>query len=123
MKNLTVVALVGGIIFLMGMTSGEARKRPTIDSFGVCWNAPDADYDCDGTICTCCYDEGADAGCWVCNADLTDCDWDPKYSSAAPARGDTLKVSPEAPSKGRQQKLPKLDAPLSEPSIKMETKD
>jgi hypothetical protein len=37
--------------------------------------------------------------------------------------GDTLKVSPEAPGKWRQPKLPKLDAPLNEPSIKMESRD
>jgi hypothetical protein len=116
--RLCSVALVGGIISLMMITAGEARRRPTIDSPGVCFNAPDTDYDCDGTICSCCYDEGPDAGCWICDAGPGTCVWDPKARAGrAPSTGDTLTISPETPGKGKLPKLPKFNAPLSEPQI------
>jgi hypothetical protein len=97
--SLSSAAVIGAIISLAMVTSAEAKRRPTIDSPGTCFNAPDADYDCDGTICSCCYEDGPDAGCWICNAGTpADCVWDPKVSSGrrdiVPQLPDTLTISP-----------------------------
>jgi hypothetical protein len=104
-----ITAVVFALISLTVATSADAGRRPTIDSAGICFNAPGADQDCDGTLCTCCYDEGPDAGCWICNAFTPDdCVFDPKVSSikdAVPKRPkltispDTLTTSPVLPTK------------------------
>jgi hypothetical protein len=92
----TVVLLA--ILSLAVATTADARRRPTVDSPGVCFGV-EGSYDCDGTLCSCCYDEGPDAGCWICNAGTPDdCVFEPKVSSrkdAVPKRPDKLTISPD----------------------------
>ena len=75
-------ALMFAVLSLTIITSADARRRPTIDSPGICMDV-DGSYDCDGTICSCCYDEGPDAGCWICDAKAGEtCVFDPKYRAS-----------------------------------------
>jgi hypothetical protein len=115
--NLSSAAILGVLISLAIVTSADAKRRPTIDTVYKCMHGA-GDKECDGTLCTCCYDEGSDAGCWICDdGPLADnCVFDPKYSNMKGDAGatvpETLTISPDTgssvpfkrPEKGKETK-------------------
>jgi hypothetical protein len=77
---LVILAAVIAVCFASDLV--HAKNRPTVDdpTGADCWLDSDADQDCSGNICSCCYDNG----CWICNNIVVhpgsqDCHWDPAY--------------------------------------------
>ena len=103
------VLLFGALFTAVAPSFAEAKNRPTVSTVGDCFNDPEIQYDCDGTLCSCCYDDG----CWICNAGTpSDCEWEGRYRLRG-TTGDRPDISPGKPPK------PKLNVPelLQQPQI------
>ena len=67
------IALTGAVA---ASPAAALNPRPTVDSPSACFGEEKGEVDCDGTLCSCCYNDG----CWICNAGTpADCTWDPAY--------------------------------------------
>jgi hypothetical protein len=82
-KIFVIAVFAAAILALVTATPSEARRRPTIDNIDACTNGA-GDKGCGGAICYCCYDEGPEKGCWICNKDFNDCVWDPAAKKPQP---------------------------------------
>lgn len=88
-----VVAIFLALVFI---SSADGKPRPTGPYGGpdFCWaDWRNTDAACTGPICYCCYDDG----CWICDnveGGLTNCVWDPKYSSRNLPQTEPTSISP-----------------------------
>ncbi|MEZ5668962.1 MAG: hypothetical protein R3F55_16270 [Alphaproteobacteria bacterium] len=53
--------------------------RPPGGNLGTCYVAPNSDFGCEGAICWCCHTDG----CFICNQDFGECEWDPGHAVQA----------------------------------------
>lgn len=109
------IVLTAAILTLVAADPSEAARRPTTDTVDDCMIAnPSGEYGCGGLICSCCYDEGPEKGCWICDDEWNNCVWDPAYRSGE------MQVSPDGQGSTRpprfQQVLPTNPAQTLGPS-------
>jgi hypothetical protein len=102
-----LVLILGALSAVVAAPFAEAKPRPTVSTVGDCFNDPDVQYDCDGTLCSCCYDDG----CWICNAGTpSDCEWEGKY------------FQPGKSSSGKRPEISPGKPKLSDPELLLERK-
>ena len=81
----SLVWTLAALSALVAATPSEAlQRRPTISDAASCIT-DDAfgrsEWECDGSICSCCYSDG----CWICGSDATlgqgfgDCVWEQAF--------------------------------------------
>ena len=83
MRSVFLITTLTFLFTLVTAVASEAMgRKPTVgDSFEECCSSGTNPANCDDEdvvpgICYCCYTEGADKGCWICNADEEDCVYD-----------------------------------------------
>lgn len=94
-------------LFAAVTPSWALDRRPTISTAASCMTdyvLDRADWDCDGSICACCYTDG----CWICGANATlgsgfgDCVWEQGFRPGAqvPFGGTDGVLDPDAGNSG-----------------------
>lgn len=87
-----VVAMTLAAAFAAPANAEPRSPRPDYGAYYFCLSDPNADAECEGVLCTCCYTDG----CWICNNVLEvpegtgpDCAWEPamRIQRGQPSRG------------------------------------
>ncbi len=126
MRSIFFIITLVSLALLMAASSEAMGRKPTVgDSFEECCASGTNPANCDDEdvvpgICYCCYTEGADKGCWICNSDQEDCVYD---MGKAPPRGKKnlgvvlkhppVSLSPDHGSGGEKYGGPKYHPPSS----------
>ena len=90
-NEVLTIAVVGAFLTLLAVAPGEARNRPTVDPGGI-WTCMEQgnSHGGESALWTCCYDDG----CFICDAKMDNCVWDPKYGPLWWDAGQYLVVKP-----------------------------